>query len=344
MAILCIVDGMTDGPSHPIPRRMPVFDRMMKEGAWGTFSTTPPGRRPDSFVCILTLLGVAPSAIPTGGRAWLEALGAGVDPRPEDLVLRGSLVSLDEEGRLCRLGCGQLPPGLGEELVRRFGLHPLGGYKNLLILPGEGHRAADCQCPAPHEHLGQRLEELLPREGVLRQMVLESREMLGGKAALFPWGASSQTPLPSLGIRGGAVCRTEIVAGIAKGMGMTVHIPSGATADTDTDLGSKASAAAALAKRLPLVLLHINGADEAGHRKDRREKEEFLRRVDSLVLEPLSRTGIPLLVTGDHATSWETGGHLAGPQPFALWQGGKAGNLGALDGSMALSLITEGKV
>ena len=343
MGILCIIDGMTDGPSFGAGL-MPAFRRMGEAGARGTFVTTPPGRRPDSFVCILTLLGLSPGQIPQGGRAWLEALGAGVAPLPEDLVLRGSLVSLDGEGRLSRLGCPGIPTALRQELVRRFGLYPLGGYKNLIILPGEGKRAAQYAAPAPHDRLGCPLEELLPLQPDLRRLVLESRELLEGRGALLPWGASSQTLLPPLRRQGAAVCRTEIVAGIAKGLGMDVRIPPGATADTDTDLAAKREAAASLAGERELVLLHINGADEAAHRRNRREKEGFLEAVDRLVLEPLSQRGIPLLVTGDHGTSWETGGHLPTPQPFVLWNGGRRGELGRLEGTQAVSLLTEGKV
>ena len=340
MSIFCIVDGMTEGPEAAVPAAMPVLNRLAKEGAGGTFVTTPSGFQADSFVCILTLLGLPKEAIPTGGRAWLEALGAGIAPAAEDLVLRVSLVSL-EEGRLSRLGCPGLSSRERRELARRFGLHPLGGYKHLWILPGAGRRAAEYHSLPPHQWLGQRLTEVLPPEETLRQMILESRDLLEGKAALFPWGASSQTLLPTLPVRCGAVCRTEIVAGIARGMGMAVHLPPSSTGDTDTDLAAKVEAALALAKRLPLVLLHINGADEAAHRKDREEKEAFLGQVDRLVLEPLAQSGLPLLVTSDHATSCRTGGHLGAPQPFALWRGEQRGNLGQLAGTTALQLLPE---
>ena len=122
---------------------------------------------------------------------------------------------------------------------------------------------------------------------------------------------------------------------------MAVHLPPGSTGDTDTDLAAKVEAALALAKRLPLVLLHINGADEAAHRKDREEKEAFLGQVDRLVVEPLAQSGLPLLVTSDHSTSCRTGGHLGIPQPFALWRGEQRGNLGQLAGTTALQLLPE---
>ena len=86
MSIFCIVDGMTEGPEATVPAAMPVLSRLAKEGAGGTFVTTPAGFQADSFVCILTLLGLPKEAIPTGGRAWLEALGAGIAPAAEDLV------------------------------------------------------------------------------------------------------------------------------------------------------------------------------------------------------------------------------------------------------------------
>ena len=49
----------------------------------------------------------------------------------------------------------------------------------------------------------------------------------------------------------------------------------GATGDTDTDLTAKVAATLQAAQKYPFVLLHINGADEAAHRKHAKEKSNF---------------------------------------------------------------------
>ena len=69
------------------------------------------------------------------------------------------------------------------------------------------------------------------------------------------------------------------------------------------------------AGKYPFVLLHINGADEASHRKDAMEKRVFLSRVDAEIVCPLA-TNLPFfIVTGDHAADPRTGTHESTPQP-----------------------------
>ena len=46
-------------------------------------------------------------------------------------------------------------------------------------------------------------------------------------------------------------------------------VPSHATGDVDTDLAEKAGMAARLSEAYDFVLLHLNGADEASHRRNR---------------------------------------------------------------------------
>ena len=82
--------------------------------------------------------------------------------------------------------------------------------------------------------------------------------------------------------------------------------------DIDTNLKNKRDCALKLIKDYDFVLLHINGADEAAHRRNKKEKEEFIKKIDKEVIKYLKEKDINLIVTSDHGTSCESGKHING--------------------------------
>ncbi|MBQ5348736.1 MAG: alkaline phosphatase family protein, partial [Phascolarctobacterium sp.] len=123
-------------------------------------------------------------------------------------------------------------------------------------------------------------------------------------------------------LRGGAVCKAEIVRGIGKALGMEVLVPKNATGDVDTDLFGKAEATLELLEQYDFVVAHFNGTDEAAHRYDALEKVAFIERIDkeflgtvlNAVQEPLK-----IVICGDHVTSSVTGKHDGGVVPVLAW-------------------------
>lgn len=329
MHILCIIDGMGDeGFSFS---RMPTLRQAAREGAWGLFDTVPRGMSPETLPCTLSLLGVPEELIPRFGRGAAEALGAGLCPEPEDLILRGSWVSLDRKGRVT--GFARPPEKLPD------GVFPLEGYRSLILLKGAAGDAAGLVVFPPHDAFGALWEELSPRgEGVLPGLFASWRE---GDRALIPWGASSGR-LPEFSRPGTAVAAAGVVKGAARALGMKLICPRGATGETDTDLFAKLAAAEQAEEAgESFCLLHVGGADEAAHRKDAREKAEFLRRVERELLPGLFVPGRRVLLCADHGSSPGTGAHLSTPQPFVLFGGARRGNLGLLPGGRAISLLEE---
>ncbi len=128
-------------------------------------------------------------------------------------------------------------------------------------------------------------------------------------------GVRSVPPFPE---KGCVISGTSVVRGIGKLLGMDVWTVPGATGDTDTDLSAKCLAALDAAGKYPFVLLHINGADEASHRKDAREKHAFLAKVDIEIIRPLAAKLPYFVVTGDHAADPRTGNHAGTPQPVFI--------------------------
>lgn len=299
--ILCIIDGMTD-PGYNV-YQYPNLSRM----ALSRYVDTTQGQEPESLGCILRLLGV--KKVPTFLRGYAEALGSGITVNANDLILRGSWFGLDGQGR-CTVPIAGLETLPGVDCCWYY---PLGQYKSLLVFPGMASFVSDLVTYPPYACGGRPAQELCPRgcravEGVFQAMLTEER-------CLVPWGQSvskSMAPFPQ---KAAVVCGTTIVKGIARMLDMELIAVHGATGDVDTDLLGKTTAALRAAGDHSFVLLHINGADEAAHRKSREEKEAFLEKIDQVVIPLLLRSGHEVYVTADHGTDPVNGTHMGGMQP-----------------------------
>ena len=87
-----------------------------------------------------------------------------------------------------------------------------------------------------------------------------------------------------------------------------------------------------------------NGADEAAHRKDVREKRRFLKRMDSEVVFPLMTSSHMVMVCSDHGTSPSTGEHIGTPQPFVISRNSRLkGDLGEVCGTRPIEFLLEGQ-
>ena len=94
--ILCVIDGMTD-PHFQVER----YGHLASMGSM-RYVDTCGGFPPETLHCVLRLLGV--TDLPVHLRGYVEALGAGIPVRPDDLLLRGSCYTLDGEG-CCTMPC-----------------------------------------------------------------------------------------------------------------------------------------------------------------------------------------------------------------------------------------------
>lgn len=363
-----IIDGMPDAPcldrERLFPAGMPFLRELACSSSTGFFTTCPPGFSPDSLCCIGTLLGVPPKELPLG-RAWLEAQAAGVPLDELKAACRCNIIEVSRQGRILFSGGGALTDAQMERAAQKaerwLGAQrflPLGGYKNLLFFPLEWGLP---QLAAPHERQGDFWRDCLPQGAPaareLTRIIEESRGILGEfqrasrEYLLWPWGASLPQRMPEFsrlhsldsGFSAGCVCETQLVKGMAAGMGMLTPSIPGATADTDTDLCAKLHMALRLAQRCELIILHINGADEAAHRKNPQEKAAFLQCVDSILLRGLWERLSPgdrLLVTSDHGTNPVSGRHEAFHQPFVLaGAGAHSAHLGVLEAAQAVPLL-----
>jgi len=368
--IMIIIDGMTDRPCTQLNNQTPLeyadcinIRRLGALGATGKFSVKAEGFPVESLPCILTLLGVNAGDIPHG-RACLEAYAESLDVGEADLVLRCNLVRIENE-RLASSCCEDLSANdftsfaeKTQQLSRQgMQFHHMGSYKNLLIMENAASAVHTLKTCAPHEHIGELFSRLIPNCDVLSKLVEDSIQLLNPNKmegqpyyALLPWGESVKQELPSfLTLHKGtsaSVCATEIVRGLSLAMGMIVPQINGATADTDTDLAAKRDEVIHRVGKNEFILLHINGTDEAAHRRNPKEKAAFLKRIDEIVIGPLMDRipdGTGVLICSDHSTLSETGAHQGDLQPFYLYRKATqpSDDLGIIDGRNAVSILTN---
>ncbi len=299
--ILCIIDGMTD-PGFRVAD-YPNLSRMYL----AKHIDTTKGHEPESLGCILRLLGV--EKVPEYLRGYTEALGYGIPVNTNDLILRGSWFALDESGRIT------VPVPAPETLhgIENCRYYHLEQYKSLLVFPGMATFVSDLITHPPYACGGLLAEQLQPDGCIAVEKLFQSQ--LTKERCLVPWGQSVSRSMPPFSQKAAVISGTPIVKGIARLLDMGYISVPGATGDVDTDLAAKVFATIDAAKRYPFVLLHINGADEAAHRKSEAEKKAFLHKVDELVIPLLLRSWHEVYVTGDHGTDPGSGTHVAQLQP-----------------------------
>ncbi len=343
-SLLILIDGLGDDPISAWQGQMPfdhavhpAMDALAAHGAVGSFSICENELIPESSSCILRLLGVHKNDIPRN-RAYLELLAQQRDITEYEVVLRCNLAVMDDDGKLAAFNGQGLSADEMDAAARACNairkdiefIH-LSEYRNLLIM--DKHTALlDVNVPPPHESVGEMVSDLLTpllnSSLALKYFWQQARERLrqfdkpGLHYILYPWGVSARQAMPTFqalhGLRGGAVCKAEIVAGMAKALGMEVFVPATATGDVDTDIPAKAEATLGLLAHNDFVIAHFNGTDEAGHRYDYKSKADMIARIDREFLQPvMAQYSEPLkvVICGDHVTSSVTGKHGDGPTP-----------------------------
>ncbi len=352
--LMVLIDGLGDRPQEKLHgktpfeyAKTPVWDGLEKTGGRGRFITCPKGLRADSVTGICTLLGVPEKQIPIG-RAALEAAAKGVFLAPKDFAYRCNLAAFDKNGILVSSSGGTLTDAEMKQVTqklweneKRDGLELilLTGYRNLII-KRHGVTSEIATMPPPHQNIG----------GLLFHGEMElnnSIKINGLYYRLYFWDESQGVALPFFQdlwkMTGAAVAQAEIVHGIARMMEMKAPFVPGATGETDTSLGAKAFAALDLLEQYGFVLLHVNGTDEAAHRRNPLEKACFLEQIDQILLQ-IILSKLPkdtrLMICSDHDSCSDTGEHRGMPQPFWVWGPGiETKNYKTLPGGCAVKLL-----
>ena len=130
---------------------------------------------------------------------------------------------------------------------------------------------------------------------------------------MIPW-AIPPFHLARLPASAAVITGTNVVRGIARMTGMDIMEVPGATGDRYQPSLQKQKRLYRHVQTYPFVLLHINGADEAAHRRNPAEKRAFLHEVDSILMPSLLESNHKLVIVSDHATDPYSGLHEGGIQ------------------------------
>jgi len=382
--IIIIGDGMSDlpverlgGKTPLMVARKPHIDRIARDGRVGRLRTVSETGPADSAVANLAVLGYD-DTVSKEGRGVLEAASMGVDIGPGDVALRCNLICLEgpaEDRRIRNHSAGHIPSAEASELIARLDqelgggrgplpvwFHPGVSYRHLLVLT-EGWASSAIGCAPPHDHVGQRADDLLPRplpdlpgaEAEIAARTAERLVELHRRAAeiladhpvnasrraagldeansIWTWSPGRRPSVPTMqerfGVRGAVISAVDLIMGLGVYAGLQVIRVPGATGLHDTNYEGKAQACLDALADHDFVYVHVEATDEAGHARDLDLKIRCIEYLDERLVRPilagLEAQGImaQVAILPDHPTPVETGQHGRDPVPVAIRRPGK---------------------
>ncbi|MEM2546812.1 MAG: 2,3-bisphosphoglycerate-independent phosphoglycerate mutase, partial [Candidatus Bathyarchaeia archaeon] len=295
------------------------------------------------------------------GRGGFEAVGAGLQLTETDVAFRCDFSTVNENfivvderaGRakeeaaeLAKVLQGLRLKALPEiEVIFRQAL----GFKGVLILRGEGLSANVITHPP---RLGHRADLIKPLDNsveakrtceALREIVktshlllkdhpINKRRRAAGKPeanVVVPWGAGKRPHLQPFhkkyNVKAACVAAASLIKGMARLAGMKVADVPGATGEVDTDTMAKAKAALEALKSNDIVIVHVEGPDEASHDGDVYGKLSIIKKIDAMIgfiLEHVNFEETFLALLSDHATSTKLRRHVSDPVPITIANAG----------------------
>jgi 2,3-bisphosphoglycerate-independent phosphoglycerate mutase len=105
-------------------------------------------------------------------------------------------------------------------------------------------------------------------------------------------------------------------------IGMQVLDIPGVTGDLDSDYVAQSVGALEALGEYDMVVIHVEGTDEAAHAGLAEKKIEAVQKVDEEIVSRLrswNKEALRVLVLPDHATPVKIQTHVADPVPFLLW-------------------------
>jgi 2,3-bisphosphoglycerate-independent phosphoglycerate mutase len=328
--VVVLLDGLGDRAHASLGGRTaneaaatPNLDALATRGSTGVLYAIGPGRAPSSEVAHWSMFGYRPEEFP--GRAVLEALGAGEEVDPADVLAFAALRPAEErDGALWLTGRprrGEDDEEAGALLERcggievdglRFTLSHLGrGEAVLRISGGADERVTDTDAFFRDRYPVLRPQAAAPEaERTARAVDGWTREVLSrlegerfNVVTLKWWGRARGAPTfeQRHGVSGSFVAASRFMHGLARAVGLD-PLEAKETDDPTADLERRL---ALIRERLDagetFVFSHLKATDEAGHTKDPAIKQRTIEALDAALGDPPTESAI-VCVTGDHAT------------------------------------------
>lgn len=359
-------DGMSDmsvpqlGGKTPLQcAKKPTIDWLSQHGEVGMVNITPPSLKGGSDVGNLCALGYDARKYLTG-RSPLEAASIGIKMSDTDVALRCNLVCVSDEDNyfdktMVDYSSDEISTEEADLLITAINEHFKSdhiefhtgiSYRHCLII----HNGLDqMKLTPPHDISGKPIKEYLPKgdmADVLLDMMQKSYSFLkdhpvnaarikaGKKPAnsIWLWGQGRKPSLPPFeqkyGKTGGMITAVDLLKGIANLSGMKNYTVEGATGNIHTNFQGKANAGLLALKENDFAYIHIEAADECGHRFEVENKVLAIEKLDSVmktIIDGLNAIGedYSLIFMPDHPTPLTTGTHDSSPVPYLLYRSTK---------------------
>lgn len=337
--------------------KTPNMDKLAKNGITGIMDPIKPGIIPGSDTAHLSILGYDPYEVYTG-RGPFEASGVGLDVIPGDIGFRCNFSTADEDGIITDRRAGRIRDGTAD-IVEVLNTMTIEGYDDVEIIFKEstGHRAvlvlrgenlSDKVSDADPKVEGNKpkiikatddSKEAKRTADLLNKIVAKSYDMIkdhpinqdriknGEPPAniIIPRGAGAVPDVESINskyeVNSACIAETGLIMGIGRFAGMDIIEMDDVTGGVDTNLDNIIDTILDQVNNSEhdFFLINIDGADEAGHDGDYKQKLEFIEKVDEVVMSKLlDLEDTVLFLTADHSTPVSVMNHSGDPVPILI--------------------------
>lgn len=331
----------------------PNMDKLAETGICGIMDPIKPGIRAGSDTSHISILGYDPYEVYTG-RGPFEAAGVGVDVLEGDIAFRCNFSTADDVGIITDRRAGRIRERTDELAQAINSIETIDGIK-VIFKESTGHRAvlvlrgeglSDKVSAADPKYDGKKWTQVEPLDNspeaqktaeILNLVVEKSYQVLkthplnqeridnGENPAniILPRGAGAVPHVESFknkyGLKAACIAETGLIKGIGKIMGMDIIDVKGATGGVDTNLGNITQGILDTASEdYDFLLINIDGADEAGHDGNARDKLEFIEKVDQVVGKLIGLEDFYFILTADHSTPISVMDHTGDPVPLII--------------------------
>lgn len=368
--LVLIPDGMADEKNECFKNKTPMqvahkpmMDALAEKSYVGTVSNVPEGMVPESDTANMAILSFDPK-IYSKGRSPLEAVSMGIEMQPDETAYRCNVVTLSEAEEnyddkiILDHSADEITTAEAAELIKAlqeaFGsdsktFYTGVSYRHCLIMKDGNDKYPFMR---PHDILGKRIGEYLPRESdggaefyemmkksydiLNHHPINEARRARGLKPAnsAWFWSPGKKPQLPDFkekwGLDAAVISAVDLIKGIGLCAGMRSIDVEGATGNVHTNYTGKANAAIqAYRDGCDYVYIHVEAPDECGHRAEADNKVLSIELIDQKILTPvyeyLCSTGedFRILLLPDHPTPISKRTHTIDPVPFMIYDSKK---------------------
>jgi len=320
---MLVMDGVGDRRCATLSGLTPLeaargkaFDMLAKEGECGIIDVVSPGLPNGSDTGHLALLGYDPRKYYTG-RGPLEALGAGIKLRPDDIAFRCNFATVDDSGVIVDRRAGRISSEEARVLAEALQGIKLRGaagveiefiptveHRGVLVMRGRGlsdkisdvdpHKtgvAINPPTPLDKSEKAKKTAKILRMYLEQCRKILEEHPLnkerkekgLKPANALLTRGAGQLPKLEPFseryGLKAAIIAGGALYKGVCKAAGFDVIEVEGATGTVNTNLQGKMEAALKALQSYDLVLIHVKGTDTASHDKNPVMKVKMIKKI-----------------------------------------------------------------